>query len=85
MPLYEYLCRGCKHEFEALVRPQDPAPACPSCKSDDLEKLITAAAMSSDERTRDNVKKERKKRLPAHRAQQNEEYQHALKEHLHDD
>ena len=85
MPLYEYICKGCKHEFEALVRAQDPVPACPSCKSEDLEKVITAAAMSSDERTRDNVKRERKARLPEHRAQQNEEYQHALKEHLHDD
>ena len=85
MPLYEYICKACRHEFEALVRSQDPAPACPSCKSADLEKLITAAAMSSDQMTRDNVKKERKRRLPQHRAEQNEEYQHALKEHLHDD
>ena len=36
-------------------------------------------------KTRDNVKKERKRRLPQHKAEQNEEYQHALKEHLHDD
>jgi hypothetical protein len=38
--------------------------------------------MSSQQMTRDNVKKERKRRLPQHRAEQNEEYQHALKEHL---
>ena len=85
MPLYEYVCRACRMEFEALVRPQDPAPACPSCKGADLEKVITAASMSSDQMTRDNVKKERKRRLPQHKAEQNEEYQHALKEHLHDD
>ena len=35
--------------------------------------------------TRDDVKKERKRRLPQRRAEQNEEYQLALKEHLHDD
>lgn len=85
MPLYEYLCKACKNEFEALVRPQDPAPVCPSCKSGDLEKLITAAAMASEQLTRDRVKAERKRRLPQHKAEQNEEYQHALKEHLHDD
>jgi putative FmdB family regulatory protein len=85
MPLYEYQCRACKHEFEALVRTQDPAPACPSCKSGDLEKLLTAASMSSDQLTRERVKNERKRRLPQHRAEQHEEYQHALKEHLHDD
>ena len=85
MPLYEYICRACRTEFEALVRSQDPPPACPSCKSGDLEKLVTAAGMSSDQLTRDRVKAERKRRLPQHRAEQNEEYQHALKEHLHDD
>ena len=82
MPLYEYRCNACKDEFEALVRPQDPAPACPSCRSGDLEKLITAAAMSSEQLTRERVKTERKRRLPKHKAEQNEEYQHALKEHL---
>ena len=82
MPLYEYLCKACKQEFEALVRAQDPPPECPSCKSTELEKLITAAAMSSDDLTRARVKAERKRRLPQHKAEQNEEYQHALKEHL---
>jgi len=85
MPLFEYRCNACRHEFEALVRAQDPAPACPSCNSIDLEKLLTAASMSTDQLTRDRVKNERKRRLPQHKAEQNEEYQHALKEHLHDD
>jgi len=85
MPLYEYICNACKNEFEALVRSQDPPPACPECKSADLEKVLTAASMASDQLTRDRVKAERKRRLPQHRAEQNEEYQHALKEHLHDD
>jgi len=82
MPLYEYVCKACHHEFEALVRSQDPAPECPSCRSSDLEKLITAAAMSSEDQTRARVKAERARRLPKHKAEQNEEYQHALKEHL---
>jgi putative FmdB family regulatory protein len=85
MPLYEYVCKACKNEFEALVRSQDPAPACPSCKSGDLERVHSAFGMASDEQTRANVKAERKKRLPKHRAEQHEEYQHALKEHLHDE
>ncbi len=85
MPLYEYVCKACNTEFEALVRSQDPAPACPSCKSADLERQVTAASMASDDLTRSRVKAERQRRLPQHRAEQNEEYQHALKEHLHDD
>ena len=59
MPLFEYRCNACRHEFEALVRAQDPAPACPSCKSGDLEKLLTAASMSTDQLTRERVKPER--------------------------
>ena len=85
MPLFEFRCRGCQAEFEALVRSQDPPPACPSCKSGDLEKLLTAASLSTDQLTRERVKTERKRRLPQHKAEQNEEYQHALKEHLHDE
>jgi putative FmdB family regulatory protein len=47
MPIYEYACRACAHKFERLVRPGD-APACPSCKSLDLERLLSLSAISSD-------------------------------------
>ena len=30
MPIYEYECRGCGHQFEQLIRTGD-TPACPSC------------------------------------------------------
>ena len=36
MPIYEYECRGCGHQFEFLLLPTNPeAPACPSCKGQD--------------------------------------------------
>ena len=47
MPLYEYTCRGCGNRFELLVRRAD-VPACPSCGSDDLEKLLSRPAVKSD-------------------------------------
>ena len=31
MPIYEYECRACGHQFEQLVRTGD-TPACPSCQ-----------------------------------------------------
>jgi putative FmdB family regulatory protein len=47
MPIYEYACRSCAHKFEQLVRTGD-TPACPSCQSLDLERLLSLSAISSD-------------------------------------
>jgi putative FmdB family regulatory protein len=47
MPIYEYRCQSCGHEFEALVlKPR--AVACPACKSETLERLLSAPAVKSD-------------------------------------
>jgi putative FmdB family regulatory protein len=46
MPLYEYACRSCAAEFEALVRGQEK-PQCPQCESRDLQKLLSATAVHS--------------------------------------
>lgn len=45
MPLFEYACRDCGHHFEFLTR-ADRAPACPACTSTDLEKQLSAFAVS---------------------------------------
>jgi putative FmdB family regulatory protein len=37
MPLYEYACKSCDHEFEMLVRGSE-APACPTCHGTILER-----------------------------------------------
>jgi putative FmdB family regulatory protein len=37
MPLFEYQCKTCGHRFEALVA-GSRTPACPRCKSEELEK-----------------------------------------------
>jgi len=42
MPIYEYACRACRHEFETLVRSGE-TPAC-RCGSQDLEKKLSAFA-----------------------------------------
>ena len=43
MPIFEYACKSCGKEFEALVLPTTAAPSCPACKSTELEKLISRA------------------------------------------
>jgi len=40
MPLFEYACTACGHEFEAFVT-SSRVPVCPSCQSEKLEKLIS--------------------------------------------
>lgn len=47
MPLYEYRCRQCGHQFEVLVR-DDVAQSCPACKSAALERLLSRFGVASD-------------------------------------
>ena len=46
MPLYEYECRACGHEFEYLTRAEQ-SPACPACKSEDLQKQLSVFAVNA--------------------------------------
>jgi putative FmdB family regulatory protein len=43
MPIYEYVCRACKHGFEALVYGSEQ-PSCPRCAGAELEKQFSAFA-----------------------------------------
>ena len=43
MPIYDYRCHECDKTFELLVRPSI-APVCPSCGSEQLEKLLSLTA-----------------------------------------
>lgn len=43
MPLYEYHCQACGHDFETLVR-AGSTPACPQCHSTSLEKIVSRIA-----------------------------------------
>jgi putative FmdB family regulatory protein len=44
MPIYEYQCQSCGHEYEALQKLSDaPLKDCPACNKPDLAKKISAA------------------------------------------
>jgi putative FmdB family regulatory protein len=49
MPIYEYACKQCGHEFEHLLRTLSaPAPDCPQCGAPGpSKKLSTFAPMAS--------------------------------------
>ncbi len=44
MPLYDFRCRACGRQFEALVFGND-RPSCPACGGSDLEKLPSTFAI----------------------------------------
>jgi putative FmdB family regulatory protein len=46
MPLYEYQCRDCDHQFELLVR-ESTRLECPKCTSAQLIKQLSVFAVSA--------------------------------------
>jgi putative FmdB family regulatory protein len=45
MPTYDYVCDGCKHEFEAFESIKaDPQTTCPECQESTLRRKIGAGA-----------------------------------------
>ena len=59
MPIYEYQCRICGHGFETLVRGLDQ-PSCPACHSQDIERLLSTFAVSSQARSQSALQTARK-------------------------
>jgi len=60
MPIYEYACRGCSHQFELLVL-KGTVAVCPECQSQELEQLISGFAVSSEGIRTANVQAARRK------------------------
>jgi putative FmdB family regulatory protein len=54
MPIYEYVCTSCKHEFEELARLVSEADAqrCPACDGTNVTRKVSVfAARQGDSRT----------------------------------
>jgi putative FmdB family regulatory protein len=46
MPLYEYRCEACGHQFEKIQRfSDDPVSVCPSCGQGPVVKLLSSPAI----------------------------------------
>jgi putative FmdB family regulatory protein len=81
VPIYEYQCRGCQHQFEQLVRTGD-VPTCPACRSTELERSISAFGVSTPgasqarlQKARADYKHSQKDKLIAAR-EERERHQH---------
>ena len=43
MPIYEYKCLKCKHQFEVIQKFSDnPVENCPECNENSVQKLVSA-------------------------------------------
>jgi len=66
MPIYEYVCIDCGHEFDALQKLSDAVLiSCPACDKDSLKKKISAAGfrLSGSGWYETDFKSDRKKNL----------------------
>jgi putative FmdB family regulatory protein len=62
MPIYEYECRSCGHEFEFLLLPSIKAtPVCPKCQGQDLERLLSGFSVNSAEMSEARANSQRKR------------------------
>ena len=53
MPIYEFVCKACGHQFEFLKLPAETTvPSCPACQSPNLERLLSGFALSTTELTK---------------------------------
>jgi putative FmdB family regulatory protein len=78
MPIYEYRCRNCGHQFEAVVR-NAVQPPCPSCSSDDLERLISMFAVDSEGSRRLGLDAARRKNAVVTRDKAHADYEYDRK------
>jgi putative FmdB family regulatory protein len=47
MPIFEYVCRECEHQFEAIVLGSQ-TPKCPKCESRKLEQQLSRFAVGGE-------------------------------------
>ena len=62
MPLYEYDCLKCAARFEVLIRGPQPV-VCPSCGHDQLARVLSSFAVSSEASRQANVNSARKRNV----------------------
>ena len=44
MPIHEYVCRACGHEFEELIRSTGQRVTCPECGAATLDRKLSSFA-----------------------------------------
>ena len=83
MPIYEFECSGCGHRFEELVLPwikndEPKAAECPACKGQDVHRVLSSFAVSSEAVRQHNLEKARVKARAVHKEKETEEFKQVL-------
>jgi putative FmdB family regulatory protein len=50
MPIYDYTCSACAHEFEAFLRKQTDDATCPACQGTELKRGLSTPSVHSEAR-----------------------------------
>jgi putative FmdB family regulatory protein len=85
MPIYEYECSDCGHQFEALILPKTRGTACPECKSKKLERLMSSFAVDSAGTRKANLAAGRKQYAPIRKEKEVEQRKYEEKVRRGDD
>ena len=64
MPIYEYECGECGHQFEALILPKTTGTACPECNGTKLDRLVSSFAVDSEGTRKANLEAGRRQYAP---------------------
>ena len=83
MPIFEYRCSACGDEFEHLVLHSSPVPGCPSCGSEDIEKMMSISSVST-EQIRSRATRDIRARNRALRKDHDHEEVKRMESHAHD-
>ena len=83
MPIFEYKCRACEHQFEYLVLPTTPPAKCPSCASKKLEQMISLCTMSSEHTRKMELREGRARNKKIGQEQAHEEHKAFHENHHH--
>ena len=64
MPIFDYICKNCNHEFESLVLHRTESVCCPACGRDSVKKtvsLFTCTGVRLDKRLKMDSEEHMKK------------------------
>jgi len=50
MPIYDYTCGACGHQFEAFLRKDTDVASCPTCESTDVKRGLSMPSVHSEAR-----------------------------------